>query len=174
MFVLGPYLPAVFDRLGYDVATATLLAAVLYGARVISFFAMERWHGWHGWKSPLVIGAIAMPAGALLVLLGADVATVVIGEILFGLFGGIVYTCSLYYGMVMKNASVEAGGDHEAVIGTGFTAGPLLGMLGTKLATPLGPILGMTAGLSPIILIGLIGGLWPLRSRCKHERKATS
>lgn len=174
MFVLGPYLPAVFDRLGFGLTAATLLASILYAARVLGFFAMERWHGWHGLRWPLAVGALAMPAGALLVLLGSDTATVILGMIGFGLFGGVVYTASLYYGMAMKNASVQAGGDHEAVIGTGFTAGPLLGMLGTKLATPLGPILGMTAGLSPIILVGLIGGLWPLRSRCKHEGKTTS
>lgn len=165
MFVLGPYLPTVFERLGFGLTTAALLASILYAARVVSFLGMERWHGWHGLRWPLAVGAVAMPAGALLVLLGNDTLTVVLGMIGFGLFGGVVYTASLYYGMAMKNASVEGGGDHEAVIGTGFTAGPILGMAGTKLAGTFGTVVGMTVGLSPIIAVGLAGGLWPLRRR---------
>ncbi|XAL99890.1 MFS transporter [Phycisphaeraceae bacterium D3-23] len=170
MFVLGPYLPEVFDALGYGVVTATLLAGVLYALRVVSFAWMGMWPGWHGKKLPLALGAVALPVGALLILLPSTVAPVLIGEVIFGFTAGVIYTASLYYGMIEKNASVEAGGDHEAVIGVGFCLGPLLGMAGHKLSTTLGSaVAGMTLGLSPMIVGGLVGGLWPLRKNVNHE-----
>lgn len=163
MFVLGPYLPEVFDTLGYGVVAATLLAGVLYALRVVSFAWMGVWTGWHGKKLPLAIGAVALPAGALLILLPSAIMPVLIGEVVFGFTAGVIYTASLYYGMIEKNASVEAGGDHEAVIGVGFCLGPLLGMAGHKFSSTLGSaVAGMTLGLSPMIVVGLVGGLWPL------------
>lgn len=166
MFVLGPYLPEVFDALGYGVIMATLLAGVLYAMRVVSFAWMGMWPGWHGKKLPLALGAVAMPVGTLLILLPSSVTPVLIGEVVFGFTAGVIYTASLYYGMIEKNASVEAGGDHEAVIGAGFCLGPLLGMAGHKLSAAMSStILGMTLGLSPTIVGGLVGGLWPLRKK---------
>lgn len=163
MFVLGPYLPEVFDQLGYGVVAATLLAGVLYAMRVVSFAWLGLWSGWHGRKLPLAIGAVALPAGTLLILLPETLWPVLIGEVVFGVTSGVIYTASLYYGMIEKNASVEAGGDHEAVIGAGFCLGPVLGMAGHKLSAALGSsIAGMTLGLSPVIVVGLVGGLWPL------------
>lgn len=168
LFVLGPYLPEVFDHLGYGVVTATLLAGVLYAMRVVSFGWLGLWSGWHGKKLPLALGAIALPAGTLMILLPSTLGPVLIGEIVFGFTSGVIYTASLYYGMIEKNASVEAGGDHEAVIGAGFCLGPVLGMAGQKLSTTLGSaIAGMTLGLSPVIIVGLVGGLWPLAKKMK-------
>lgn len=166
MFVLGPYLPEVFDALGYSVVMATLLAGVLYALRAVSFAWMGMWTGWHGKRLPLALGAVALPAGALLILLPSSIVPVLVGEVVFGFTAGVIYTASLYYGMIEKNASVEAGGDHEAVIGVGFCLGPLLGMAGHKLSATLGStVAGMTLGLSPMIVVGLVGGLWPLGKR---------
>ena len=50
----------------------------------------------------------------------------VAGELLFGWAVGEVYFAALYYAMVVQNASVEAGGGHERIIGLGFALGFLL------------------------------------------------
>jgi len=162
MFVIGPYLPDIFKALGFGLTAATLLASILYGMRVVSFAFMERWHGWHGRADILALGAIALPTAALLTLSGRSAGIVIVGEVLFGFTAGVIYTASLYYSMILKDASIEGGGDHEGIIGTGFCLGPILGMAGTKLATRFGTLTGLTLGLSPVLAIGLIGGLWPL------------
>ena len=56
-----------------------------------------------------------MPAVAGLVALGIGMAT--------------IYSGALYYALVVGQAEVEAGGTHEALIGVGYTVGPLCGLL---------------------------------------------
>jgi hypothetical protein len=76
------------------------------------------------------------------------------------------YYLSLYYALVVENASVDAGGGHEQMIGLGFAIGPVLGLAGIALAGPLGSqVLGMTAGVAPIMLITLVGAARPLLRR---------
>ena len=63
----------------------------------------------------------------------------VTGELLFGTAAGFLYTAALYYAQVVQNASVDAGGAHEALIGVGYALGPGAGLVGTALAHGAGP-----------------------------------
>ena len=67
------------------------------------------------------------------------------------------YTASLYYALVVKNASVDAGGAHEALIGLGFVLGPVAGLVGGALAKPLGRDGGFFWAVLPIIVASVVG-----------------
>lgn len=141
---LGPYLPDSMERLGLQSTWAMVAASAWLVARVVTFAALERWHGWHGsWFAPL--------AGVLLLLTGFAVAVIspqvldgqwavlaaVMGLLCFGVGMATIYCGSLYYALALGNAEVEAGGTHEALIGVGYTIGPMCGY-GAALAVQAG------------------------------------
>jgi hypothetical protein len=45
-------------------------------------------------------------------------------QIIFGISVGLIYSGSLYFGMVLSEGSTEHGGYHEALIGLGSVLGP--------------------------------------------------
>ena len=50
------------------------------------------------------------------------------GLALFGLGLSLIYSAAIYYALEVGQAEVRAGGTHEALIGAGYTLGPLLGL----------------------------------------------
>jgi hypothetical protein len=173
MWVLAALLPRVYADLGVDVKAATALSALLDGVRTAAFVGLGLWMGWHNRRWTQVIVIFGLPLGFFLSLFapnlatavgggsGVGLATVLVGEVIFGLVAGTTYYAALYYAMVVKNAAVEAGGAHEGLIGAGFAIGPLAGLAGGWV-TPMvgGPVAGMTAGIAPIILICSVGAVW--------------
>lgn len=57
------------------------------------------------------------------------VALFVIGLVLFGFGAATVYAAALYYAMEVGAAEVDAGGTHEAMIGVGYSVGPLCSLV---------------------------------------------
>lgn len=142
MFVaaLAPYLPKAADNLGIGTAWGVGLAAVWLGARVSSFIVLERWDGWHGrWWLPLVglgvllLGFTTLVVSPLTLPPGTALPLFVVGLALFGAGVGVIYSASLYYAMSVGSAEVDAGGMHETLIGVGYTAGPLCGLISVVL-----------------------------------------
>jgi len=130
---LSPLLPIVEDKLGIDVHWKTPLASAWLTSRVLLFIVFERWHGWHGrWWTPwtgmglMVVGFSACMLAPIAGSLG--LATLTGGLIIVGIGIAITYYGALYYAMAVGHAEVDAGGKHEAVIGLGYTLGPLLGL----------------------------------------------
>lgn len=164
ILVLAPLLPEIFQqRLGYSVVGATLLGSLIDLGRTPTFAVMLWRTGWHGRTDVLAAGIVLLPASFYLVLLGQTTPVVLTGALLFGIAAGVVYFCALYYAMVVMNASVDAGGGHEAYIGTGFTVGPLAGLVGKMLGKSLlTPLTGMAVGMLPVVVLTLLGGLYPL------------
>lgn len=168
LFLLSPLMPFIFADLGYDARSGAWFSSLMDVMRLVAFIAMGIWIGWHGMMSPIVVSIVAMPVGFVMILLGPNLATVIAGEIAFGLSSGICYYASLYYAMVVKNASVDAGGAHEGLIGIGFALGPMMGLLGLALGD--GSSLS-TAGVSllwitvPFMLICIAGGTRSLAKR---------
>ncbi len=82
----------------------------------------------------------------------------------------MVYYSSLYYAMIVKNASVEAGGGHEGLIGAGFALGPVAGLVGVALQPALGSaVLGMVLGVGPVF-VACFAVAWPaLRQAAKAK-----
>lgn len=163
LFLLVPLMPEVFARLGVGIRSATLYASLLDAVRVTTFFFLGVWVGWHGRAVPMVLALLGLPVGFYLALFGVTVPQVLAGEILFGAAAGMTYYAALYYALVLENASVNAGGDHEGLIGGGFALGPLLGLGGLLCAGPLGgDLAGMVAVTGPFILCCVLGAARPL------------
>jgi predicted MFS family arabinose efflux permease len=166
LFLLAPLMPGVFERLGRNVAEATLWASCLDAVRLLTFTLLGLWPAWRGRLAPLVVNAIGLPVGFAAVLFGSSLGIVVLGEVLFGVLSGITYFAALYYAMVVKNAAVDAGGAHEGLIGVGFALGPLVGLVGNALAQAGGSYLsGISFGVAPLLLACLWGAFWPLLQR---------
>jgi MFS family permease len=154
LFLLAPLLPNVLDHLELGVTAATQVAAMLDIARVATFWALGKFLGWRGRTLPIVIAIAVLPAAFLLILFGGNVVTIVLGELLFGACSGLLYTAALYYAQVVKNASVEAGGAHEGLIGVGFALGPLVGLVAQLLQRSAGSrMLSVLVSLGPVCLV---------------------
>ena len=137
---LGPYLPDALTGLGVTAWAQTLVASLWLAPRVITFLVMERWHGWHGrwWvvvvATGLLVGgftlAVLAPLGGRMGLSnGACLACLMAGLVCFGTGMASIYTGALYYAMEVGDAEIDSGGHHEALIGLGYAAGPLCGIL---------------------------------------------
>ena len=74
-----------------------------------------------------------MLGGFGVVLAAPGVPVVLAGLVAFGIGHGALYYASLYYGMSAGADAVESGGKHEAVIGAGYLAGPVLALAGTAI-----------------------------------------
>jgi MFS family permease len=134
MWILRTLMPGIFSGLEVAVAGATALSGLLDVARLSAFIVLGFWTAWHGRRAGLVRSMVLLSAGFLMVLFGGHVAVVLVGELLFGWAVGEIYYAALYYAMVVQNASVEAGGGHERLIGLGFAVGPAAGLIGVAAA----------------------------------------
>ena len=167
LFLLAPLMPELMKRVGFGTAAAARASSLLDVARLSCFIGLFAYSAWHGKKAPLVLAIVALPLGCALVLFGPSVPAVVSGELLFGAAAGFLYTAALYYAQLVQNASVDAGGAHEALIGLGYALGPGAGLVGTALAHGAGPgsgayVRGMTTATLPMIALCTLGALWPL------------
>jgi MFS family permease len=160
MFLLAPLMPAVFTRLGRPVEEATLWASCLDAVRVITFGLLAALPAWHGRLAPLWLSALGLPLGFGAIVFGTSLSAVVLGEIVFGVLAGVTYYAALYYAMVVKNASVDAGGTHEGLIGLGLVLGPGVGLVGHWVASAGGSYLaGILVGAGPLVLVCWVGAL---------------
>jgi hypothetical protein len=165
-------MPFVLSRLAVSDTLAPGLAGLLDLFRVAAFLSFRLYRGWVGCPYFLALQCFALPSGFLLALLGPNLAAVVAGELIFGFAVGGAYYAAIYYALVVKNASVEAGGGHEALIGTGFTVGPALGLLAVWLTPHVGSrLLGTVLGVGPLLVLGSVAALVPLRGLVAHGQR---
>ncbi|MES1177373.1 MAG: MFS transporter [Myxococcales bacterium] len=167
MYVLAPLMPEIMRNVGFGTAAAARAAGVLDIARLASFLGLFVYAGWHGRKTPIFFAILALPIGFGSALFGASAFSVLSGEVLFGAAAGFLYTAALYYAQLVENASVDAGGAHEALIGVGYALGPSAGLVGTALAGGAGPgsaayVRGMSIATLPLIIACSLFALWPL------------
>jgi hypothetical protein len=135
---MNPILPYRFEALGLAVEFRTPIAATWIVVRLLAFVTMWRMGFWHGRWGTLLLGGSAMTGGFALVVAGPNLATIVAGLAVLGAGVGVVYFAALYYAMAVGRAQVDAGGTFEGLIGAGYAAGPLVGLLGSAVAGPLG------------------------------------
>lgn len=162
LFLLAPLMPSLLARHGLDLRTSTLTAALLDLVRLGAFVVLGFNTRWQGRSLPLALTGVALPLGFFLVLLGPNLASVVLGEVLFGVAAGVAYHASLYYALLVKNASVAAGGAHEGLIGVGYALGPLAGLAGQAIATGSEQSIALMTTVAPLALAGLVGAVRPL------------
>jgi hypothetical protein len=168
LYVLAPLMPSLLAQLALPVTLATPVASILDAVRVVTFGALGAVAGWHGKRAPMWLTLAALPCGFLLILLGNSLPLVIAGEVVFGIAAGFAYTSALYYALVSENASVDAGGAHESLIGIGIGLGPLSGLAGQLLVgqrlpfaagAGLQPFVALALTTTPIIAVCVLGSL---------------
>lgn len=168
MFIstLSPYLPGALAKLGVPARWETALAAVWYAARVVTFFALERWSGWHGrWATP-VAGALLLLASFAALLIapavlgrGPGLGVLIAALATFGVGVGIIYAAALYYAMEVGSSGVDAGGMHETLIGVGYTAGPAIGLLAMGTVQGLSHAGGSMGDRAGLVMLAIVSGV---------------
>lgn len=133
---LMPSLPAV-KRL--DTQAQTLLGSTWLAARWLSFALLALTAWWHTRPRVMVAAAVLMLVAFLGTTLApsqlwgpavaprVDLVAIVLWQLLLGVALGMIYSGSLYFGMVLSDGSTEHGGYHEALIGLGWMLGPAAG-----------------------------------------------
>ncbi len=165
LFVLAPLLPVLLSRLGYTVVAQAALAGCLDAGRAATFGLMHGSEKWHGRRSILGFAAVLLPISFLLALSTGRGELISLALVVFGASHGVSYYASLYYAMVINNAAVKSAGMHEILIGSGFILGPTAALAGRALGNPWHQAsFGILMGMSPIVALGIVGGLWPLLS----------
>lgn len=171
-YALSPFLPTMCEALKLKDSWQSVFSSIWLGARPITFFIMDHWRGWHGKRFTAVAGSICVLGGfsgcVVSTLIGpaTGVPLAAIALAAFGCGMALIYVAALYYAMEVGAAAVDEGGKHEALIGMGYTVGPLCGLGGAAAVA-----MGIAATPSPVML-GLVavaslgGGAWLLgRSR---------
>jgi predicted MFS family arabinose efflux permease len=123
-----PLIPDLAARFSLSTTQAGFVASVWLFARLSAFTLLWHWTGWHyrfGW---LLAAYITMVVSFLALLLGPNLAVILVAQGAFGLAVGLIYYSSLFYSMdVGEETQGEHGGRHEALIGLGIFAGPAVG-----------------------------------------------
>jgi len=83
-----------------------------------------------------------------------DLTMLVVGQIGLGFAMGMIYMASLYFGMVLSDASTEHGGYHEALIGVGFVLGPAAALLSQTLWPQ--SVLAAALSVAGVVLISVV------------------
>lgn len=133
---LMPSLP-VIERL--PTQSATLLSSVWLAARWLAFLILGATLWWHTrpmlllWANILMLAAflgIVLPGARSAADAGSAITYMIAWQVALGFAMGIIYSGSLYFGMVLSDGSTEHGGYHEALVGVGQVLGPAAGALG--------------------------------------------
>jgi hypothetical protein len=127
-----PFLP-VMQKL--PTTTQTALGSVWLLTRLLAFvlLAMSTW--WHTRPRALLWAAVIMLVAFFGMTLRPtagesptiDLLAMVGWQAVLGLALGMIYSASLYFGMVLSEGSTQHGGYHEALIGLGWILGPSAG-----------------------------------------------
>jgi len=167
----APLMPTRWESLGIANNIGSMLTSVWQFSRVGAFLWMFFAGAWHGRWGVLLLSWVLLAAGFGLILLGTTPTLVIAGLLLYGVGQGTVYYAALYYGMAVGHAKVDSGGMHEALIGLGYTVGPMLALLGRG---TIGGTVGVTSVVGSLLVLGGAGAIWPYvsarRSRRAHER----
>jgi Major Facilitator Superfamily len=151
MATLTPMMPWRLDRLELSIGWQMPMLSIWMLSRVAMFWLLQHWGGWHGrWRTPIWSGA-ALGLGFAGVLLTGSQLGMVLGLALFGIGAGTAYAAGLYYAMEVGDGEVDAGGKHEAVIGAGFTIGPLFVLIAA--------LASQHSASGDTLFFGLLGGM---------------
>ena len=127
IYTLLAVMPGLAASLGLTPTQVGLFCSIWFFARLGSFILLWQWPGWHYRFRFLAGGYALLMASFLAILLAPNLAVLVIAQVVFGASAGLTYYSSLFYSMDLSEAKAEHGGLHEAGVGVGICAGPLVG-----------------------------------------------
>ena len=166
VFVFAPLAPEIFERLGCSEQLAPATSGVLDVMRFAAFASLGFWQGWRGRARWLAVTMVALPLGFFMVILGTNLPVVIVGEMLFGFAAGMSYSSAMYCAMVVKEASVDAGGGHESMIGLGLMIGPLAGLAAEEIRGATGSLAqGYVTSMALVLGVCIIAAIRALYKR---------
>jgi hypothetical protein len=162
---LLPLLPYLLTRLEVPARWQTPLAATWAVSRLATMILLWKGHFWHGRWGTLLAGAAGQTIGFAIVVTAPNLMVMVAGLLLVGIGMATLYYTTLYYSMTVGQAQVDASGTFEALIGGGYTLGPVLALIGGTMSQRMETTrLGRDGGV--IILVwafALMAGVFALR-----------
>jgi MFS family permease len=164
LVALMPSLPVIQS---FGPAEQTVVASLWMAVRFVAFVILGATAWWHTRPRVLLWAVAVMLLAFLGVTLrladltggGAQVSDfdrwAMIGwQIPLGLSMGMIYTASLYFGMVLSEGSTEHGGYHEALIGLGQVIGPAAALAADRLHP--GGSIAAVAAVGGLLMLSLL------------------
>lgn len=163
LMALMPSLPVMKDL---SAPARTAVSSVWMGTRLLAFVVMGASTWWHARPRLLLGAAVAVlitffattirPSDVLAGSTQAiDLNVMIFAQIIMGVALGIIYSGSLYFGMVLSDGSTDHGGYHEALIGLGQLAGPGAGAIAQWLYP--GNLYAGVASAGSIVFLSVVG-----------------
>lgn len=133
IYALGAIMPTLAVIQSTAPAARTLLASVWMISRWFCFVCLGMTVWWHTRPRALLIAAIVIFFAFLGITLIPSLPSMVLWQIMMGIAMGLIYSGSLYFGMVLSDGSTAQNAYHEALIGLGSILGPGCGALAGQL-----------------------------------------
>ena len=135
VYGLMPMMPSLPTMQQLPTQLQTVVADVWLITRGLTFVGLALGTWWHTRPRILLWAAVAMLVAFFGMTLpptrgaspAADLASLIAWQAVLGAALGMIYSGSLYFGMVLSGGSTEHGGYHEALIGLGWVLGPAVG-----------------------------------------------
>jgi MFS family permease len=120
-------MPGIAAQFHLSTSLAGFVCSLWCFARVIAFLGLWQWTRWH-YRFHWLAGAFGLLILSFVTILSThNLALLLVAQVFFGLAIGLIYYSSLFYSMDASDTKSEHGGIHEAAIGLGNCAGPLVG-----------------------------------------------
>lgn len=129
IYSLSAIMPLLPVMKSLDQATQTLVASSWLASRWLTFWFLGATRFWHTRPRMLLGAALLMAVSFIAITSPLGLTGMILAQLLLGVSVGLIYTASLYFGMVLSDASTEHAGYHEALIGLGQILGPGIGAL---------------------------------------------
>ena len=161
--------PKLASDLGILPTPLGQLMALIGVAQLATFFLVSRTERWQFRLAPLAIAQCLGIAGLLALAAGNSPQVFVLGMLTQGILAGVTFTSSLFYSLCAGGPGGRRAGPHEAILGSGFLFGPILGGLAAEHLGPRAPYV-LAAG---VILAAVAVETWILRRAHKMFLSAT-
>jgi hypothetical protein len=136
IYALSAMLPSLPPMQRIPTWVATVVGSAWLASRFLAFLVLGFSPWWHTRPRALLVAAWAMLAAFAALAwqpsflfpardaVALDLGWLVLCQVAIGFALGLIYSASLYFGMVLSDGSTEHGGYHEALIGLGSVLGP--------------------------------------------------
>ncbi len=173
IYSLGALMPSLPVIHSAAPEVRTLLASVWMIARWFCFIFLGMTAWWHTRPRALLLAAIVLLAAFLGITLIPSVISMILWQIGLGVAMGLIYSSSLYFGMVLSEGSTAQNAYHEALIGLGCVLGPGSGAL-AEIILPENRHASVIA-IGTILWISLLAAAWvSLQSRPSRKLPRTT
>jgi MFS family permease len=133
IYALGAIMPTLQVIQSTTPTARTLLASVWMISRWFCFVFLGLTVWWHTRPRALLLAAAVLLAAFLAITLIPETLSMILWQIALGIAMALIYSASLYFGMVLSDGSTAQNAYHEALIGLGSILGPGCGALAANL-----------------------------------------